>query len=66
MTGHLVRCDGSDFAFRMCQDGPEWVAELFFRGESLRDEFRADSPEALRLAIAEWLLRLTVDARALQ
>lgn len=66
MTGRLVRCDGSDFAFRMCQDGAEWVAELFFRGEPLRSEFRADSPEALRLAIGEWLLRLTVDARALQ
>lgn len=64
MNRQLIRCDGSDFAFTLMQDGRQWVAIPHYRGQSLAIEFREDSPELVQLAIAAWLLQLTVDARA--
>jgi len=66
MRGCLIPCDGSEFGFRIGQDGTEWVAVLYFRGEPLRSEFREATPELLKLAMAEWVARLSADARALQ
>lgn len=65
MIRNLIHCDGSDFAFSLVQDGREWVAVPYYRGESLSVEFRESSPELVRIAIAEWLARLAINARAL-
>lgn len=66
MTDRLIHCDGSDFAFSLVQDGRDWVSVPYYRGESLSIEFRESSPANLQLAIAAWLLRLSLDPRARQ
>lgn len=62
----FIPCNATGFGFVLRQDGRELVARLYYGSEAIGPEFRDTDEDALRLAIAEWLLRLTVDARALQ
>ena len=62
----FIPCDSSGFGFVLRRDGRELVARLYYGQEPLGPEFRDTHEDALRLAIAEWLLRLTVDARSMQ